>query len=100
MTTTRQPIDLRMVAPEDRSRVVMQDMHRRAALMAAHVAEESADVPDSVSARVFALEEELALELGKITPDWDKQRQIAEDALIDMLDDAPRGRGADWAWFE
>ena len=87
-----------MVAPEDRSLIVARDLHAKLALLAAHVADDATECPESVSDRVFAAEESAALWVGKLDPDWDKQRQIAEDALIDMLDDAPRNRGADWGW--
>ena len=99
MTTTRQPVDLHEVAPEDRSRVVLQDLWRDLARLAAHVAEHAVDVPDSTADRVFAAEEDAALELGKLDPTWEKRRQIDEDAWRDRLDDSPRGRGADWEWF-
>ena len=98
MTATRQPIDLREVPPADRNRVVMQDLWRRLAALAAHVSDDAVDVPDAVADRVYAAEESAALELGKLDPDWSKQRQIAEDAWRDQLDDAPRGRSADWGW--
>ena len=91
------PIDLHEVAPELRSATVVRELHRKLALMAAHVAEESVEVPDALAARVFAAEEEAALQLGKLDPTWEKRRQIAEDAWRDRLDDA-RGVRSDWAW--
>ena len=99
MTATRQPIDLHEVAPEDRSLIVARDLHFKLALLAAHVADDATECPESVSARVFAAEESAALWVAELDPDWSKARQIAEDALIDALDDSPRGRSADWEWF-
>lgn len=81
----------------------VRDIHHKLAVLADRVTDEGADYPESLIARVLDDEETAARILRDADPtatsQWDKARQIAEDALIDMLDDAPRGRGADWAWF-
>ena len=72
--------------------------HRKLVLLAAHVADEAADVPENVAERVFRDEELLSLELAKVDPEWTKAQEIAEDAWRDQLEDPPVGRS--WWWDE
>ena len=78
----------------------VREIHHRLAVLADRVTDEGADLPESLIARVLDDEETAARILRDADPtatsQWDKARQIAEDAFLDALDDAPSR--TDWAW--